>query len=104
MCLLLRRRDSLLLREDNRELYGDSERSTNLPSLGSLVGSARRPCPLTGGTTTIHFMTAITRLMIELGRLHRGIVSKVHHVMLLFDIHLVEEPNPERNKQLVKII
>jgi len=96
----------LLLWEDNRELYGDSERSTNLPSLGSLVGSARRPCPLSGGMTTIHFMTAITRLMVELGRLHRGIVSKVHHVMLLelFDIHLVEEPNPERNKQLVKII
>ena len=80
MCVSVHRRDSLLLREDNRELYGDRERLTSLPSLGSLVGGARQPCPLTNGTSTVHFVTAITRLLVELGRLHRGVVTKVRQL------------------------
>jgi len=81
--MMLHRRDSLLLHEDDRDLYGDSERSVNLPSLGSQVGGARRPHPAINDTTTVHFMTAMTRLLIELGRLHRGVVSKVYRLMFL---------------------
>jgi len=75
--MLLHRRDSLLLREDDGDVNVDYERSSNLPRLGSLFGGTRQPCPVTSDTATIHFITAVTRLLIELGRLHHGIVSKV---------------------------
>ena len=82
MCVCVRsRRHSLLLYED-RELYGDGERLANLPSLGSLVGRAKRPCPLIGNKTTIHFVTAVVRLLIELGRLHRSVVTKVRSLVI----------------------
>jgi len=84
-CLLLGRRDSLLLCEDV-DLSADSEWSVNLASLGSLVGGTRRPCPLAASdnTTTFHFVTAIMRLLVELGRLHRGVISKVHHQVMIY--------------------
>jgi len=75
------RRHSLLLYED-RELYGDSERLTSLPSLGSLVGRARRPCPVIDDKTTVHFVTSVVRLLIHLGRLHRAVVTKVWSVAI----------------------
>jgi len=70
----------LLLLEDC-EFSGDNERLTNLPSLGSLVGRSRQRCPVISDETTIHFVTAVVRLLIEIGRLHRGLITKVRHVM-----------------------
>ena len=70
----------MLLFED-RSLSGDTERSTNLPSLVSLIGRASQRRPLIGDKTTVHFVTAVSRLLIELGRLHCGLVTKARHAV-----------------------
>jgi len=86
------RRHSLLLIEVHYPSADDAECSANLPSFGAslisqqlqLLQIQQQHEPVTADrttTTTVHFVTTVLRLLVEVGRLHRRLVTKVMHAI-----------------------
>ena len=79
-------------------LYKDSttqpEIPDNLPSLGSVVGPASQCCPPLSKTQTVtHFVLAMLRLLVQVGRLHKGLVAKVSNILFRMSLSFLPAQN-----------
>ena len=55
---------------------------SNLPEVGSLCGNIAAPCPVLNPQTTVQFCSAITRLLLTLGKINKTLIEQLFPIVL----------------------